>query len=76
MDQQESVGKIMEIQLPTTSFDTVGKVMEISHEELLPMPEKSAFMFHHNFYPWQKIDLKDAEIFKRLGKITNIATQL
>ena len=28
------------------------------------MPEKSAFIFHHNFYPKPKIDLKDAEISK------------
>ena len=26
------------------------------------MPEKSASMFHHNFYPKPEIDLKDAEI--------------
>ena len=26
------------------------------------MPKKSAFMFHDNFYPKRKIDLKDAEI--------------
>ena len=28
------------------------------------MPEKSAFMFPHNFYPKPKIDLRDAEISK------------
>ena len=26
------------------------------------MPEKSAFMFHHNFYQNAKIDFRDAEI--------------
>ena len=51
-----------DIQSPTPSFNTVGEVTERSHEELLPMPEKSAFIFHHNFYPKPKIDLKDAEI--------------
>ena len=40
----------------------VGEVTEITLEKLLPVPEKSAFMLHHNFYPKPKIDLKDAEI--------------
>ena len=53
-DQQETVGKMTEIQSPTPSFNTVGEVTEISHEKLPPMPEKSAFMFHCNFYPSQK----------------------
>ena len=53
-----------EIQSLTPSFDTVMEVTEISHEKLPPMPEKSAFMFHHNFYPKPKVDLKDAEISK------------
>ena len=26
------------------------------------MPEKSAFVFHYNFYPKPKLDLEDAEI--------------
>ena len=54
----------MEIQPPTTSFDTVGKMMKISQEKLPPIPEKSAFRFHHNFYQKPKIDLKDTEIPK------------
>ena len=36
--------------------------MEISHDKLQQMPEKSAFMFHHNFYPKPKIDLEDTEV--------------
>ena len=36
--------------------------MEISHDKLPPMPEKSAFMFQHSFYPKPKIDLRNAEI--------------
>ena len=33
--------------------------MKISHDKLPPLPEKSAFMFHHNFYPRPKIDFKE-----------------
>ena len=40
MDQQETVGKMMEIQTPKTSFDTVEEVTKTSHEKLPPMPEK------------------------------------
>ena len=36
--------------------------MEIIHDKIPPMPEKSAFMFYQNFYPKPKIDLKDADI--------------
>ena len=36
--------------------------MEILHNILPPMPEKSAFMFHNNFYPQPKVDLEDADI--------------
>ena len=38
------------------------EVSKISQDKLPPIPEKSAFMFHHNFYPKPKIDLKDAKI--------------
>ena len=41
--------------------DNAGEVTEISHEKLVPMPEKSAFMFSHTFYPQTKIDIKDLE---------------
>ena len=34
----------------------------MSHDKLPPMPDKSAFMFHHNFYPKPKIDLEDTDI--------------
>ena len=40
------------------------------------MPEKSAFMFHHNFYPKPNIDLKDAVISGDWTKITSAATRL
>ena len=39
------------------------------------MPEKSAFMFHHDFFPKPKIYLKDAENIKRLGKTISIITR-
>ena len=29
--------------------DNIGEVTEISHQKLPPMPQKPAFMFHHNF---------------------------
>ena len=40
----------------------VNKVTKISHEKLPPVLEGSAFMFHHNFYPKPKIDLKATEL--------------
>ena len=43
--------------------DFITKVTEISHEKLLPMPEKSALMFHHTFYP--KPQMKDAKISQK-----------
>ena len=42
--------------------DHITEVTEISHEKLLTMPKKSAFMFHHSFYPKPKIDLEGATI--------------
>ena len=42
----------------------VKEVTEKSFEKLQPMLEKLAFMFHHNFYPRPKIDLKDADILQ------------
>ena len=42
--------------------DDTAKVTEILHEKLPPMLKKSAFMFHHAFYPKPKVDLEDAEI--------------
>ena len=39
---------------PPTSFDTIREMTEISHEKLSPVPEKSAFIFHHNFTQSQK----------------------
>ena len=39
--------------------------------------EKSAFMFHHSFYPKPKIHLEDAKISEGTQhKITNIETRL
>ena len=40
----------------------IAEVTEISHEKLPPMPEKSAFIFHHTFYP--KLRKRDVEISK------------
>ena len=47
----------------------VKKVTEISHEKLLPMPEKLAIMFHHKFYPKQKMTEKMLRYLKRLVKL-------
>ena len=33
------------------------------------MPEKSAFMFHHNFYPKPKVDLEDGGIIQETRQI-------
>ena len=32
----------------------MGEVAEVTQEKLPPMPQKSAFTFHHNFYPKPK----------------------
>ena len=42
--------------------ENTGEVNEKSHNKLPPMPEKSAFTFHHNFWPKPKIDLEDDKI--------------
>ena len=56
----------MEIQPLPTSFVTVGEVTEISHDKLLPIPEKSAFIWSSIiiFFLKPKIDLKDTDISK------------
>ena len=54
--------KITKIPPSIQHSDAVKEVAETSHGPLPPMPRKSAFIFHHNFYPKSKIDLKDAEI--------------
>ena len=51
-----------EIQPHRTPSDRVGEVIEMSHHKLPPVPEKSNFIFHTNFNPKPKIDLRDAEI--------------
>ena len=40
------------------------------------MPEKSALMFYHNFYPKPKIDLEDAKISEEIDKTYSTATGL
>ena len=44
--------------------ENIGNSAEINQEKLPPppMPEKSAFTFHHNFYPKPKVKLKDGII--------------
>ena len=32
------------------------------------MSEKSAFTFHHNFYPNPKVDMQDADITQEIGQ--------
>ena len=39
------------------------------------MPEKSAFMFHQNFYPKPKIDLEDAKISKETRQKLQVLQQ-
>ena len=46
----------------TDQQENIRKVSEISQDKLPPMPEKSAFAFHHNFYPKPKVVLEDATI--------------
>ena len=46
--------------------DNVGEVTKFSHERLLPMPEKSAFMFHHTFYPKPRLDLEASKISEEM----------
>ena len=48
----------------TEQLGDIAELNEISYEELLPMLKKSAFMFHHTFYPKPKIDLEDATIYQ------------
>ena len=55
-------GRVTKTQPPVTSTNTVEEVMEISHDKSSPMPDKSAFIFHHNFYPKPEVDLKDVDI--------------
>ena len=40
----------------------IREIAEISQDKLPPMPEKSAFTFHHNFCPKPKVKLEDAII--------------
>ena len=40
------------------------------------MPEKSAFMFHHNFYPKPKVDLEETDITQEIRqKISDLQQQ-
>ena len=44
--------------------DKIREVSKMCQDKLPPMPEKSAFTFHHNFYQKFKIALKDAKILE------------
>ena len=61
-EQFKNSGKTIKTQPSETSTGTRGEVIEISHEKLPPIPEKSTFMLHHNSYPKLKVDLEDADI--------------
>ena len=66
-------GKSLQHYPPKTSNVTVGEGIEISHGKLPLMPEKSAFVFHHNFYPKHEVDLEDAEIASKMKqKLTDL----
>ena len=43
----------------TDQLENIREVFKISQDELPPMPEKPAFMFHYTFYPKPRIDLED-----------------
>ena len=73
--KQENVGKMTEIPPSIQCFEAVKEVTEISHEKLPPILEKSAFMFHHNFYPKPKIDFNNAEISEETGQESQILHQ-
>ena len=36
-------------------WENICQIYEISQDKLPHMPEKSAFTFHHNFYPKPKV---------------------
>ena len=57
-------GRTLKTHTPRTSIVTVEEDMEMLHDKLSPVPERSAYMFHHNFYPKSKVDLEDADISK------------
>ena len=38
----------------TDQKEDIGEISEVSQDKLPLMPDKSAFMFHHNFYPEPK----------------------
>ena len=42
--------------------ENIGEIAKITQEKLLPMLEKSAFTFHHKFYPKPKVKLEDVII--------------
>ena len=42
----------------TDQQENIREVSKISRDKLSPMPEKSAFTFHHNFYPKPKVVLE------------------
>ena len=46
----------------TGQQENIREVSRISQDKLPPMPQKSAFTFHHNFYPNLKVVLEDATI--------------
>ena len=48
----------------TDQQENIREVSEISQDKLPPIPEKSVFKFHHNFYPEPKIDLKYTKILE------------
>ena len=65
-EQLKHSWKNIKTQPPQRSTVTVGEIIEISHDKLPPVSEKSAFMCHHNFCLKPKVDLEDADIAQEI----------
>ena len=50
----------------TNQQENIGEMCEVSQDKVPSMPEKTSFIFHHNFYPKPKVVLEDAVIQMKL----------
>ena len=58
-----------------TNRTIIGKMTKISHERIPPMPEKSAFLLHHNFTQIQD-RLKNDKITKEMRQELQLLKQV
>ena len=58
--------KTIKTQPPKHLLLQYRKLIEISHDKLPPIPEKSAFMFHYNFCLKPRVDLEDTDITQEI----------